>query len=348
MVKALVLALPNFEQEFMVETDASGKGIGAVLCQNVHPIAYWSKTLHFKIRTNHFSLKYLLNQKLTTPFQFKWLPILLGYDYEIVYKKGSENVVADALSRMDSSGELLQRSDSYVLSGVWDKGNTYSWTDGILKRKGKVVVRNDLELRKELVQHFHDKAIGGHSGTHKPSLSAYPGLIQPLPILERIWKEISMDFIENLPTSYGKSVILVVYLKLQPHRQVSIRQGEQHKLSPKYYGPFKVAKSIREVIYRLELPNSSQIHPVFHISQLKKCHGKDHGVGVLPQLREDGLLENTPMSILKRRLGKVNNKPVMFVLIQWTNKLVEEATLEIYGDLITRFLVFDSVNKLVP
>nr|GEX35938.1 retrotransposable element Tf2 [Tanacetum cinerariifolium] len=61
----------------------------------------------------------------------------------------------------------------------------------------------------------------------------------------------------------------------------------------------------------LELPSSSQIHPVFHISQLKKCHGKDHSVGVLPQVREDGLLENKPMAILERRLGKVNNKPVM-------------------------------------
>ncbi|GJY94082.1 reverse transcriptase domain-containing protein, partial [Tanacetum coccineum] len=72
----------------------------------------------------------------------------------IVYKKGSENVVADALSRMDSSGELFY------------KGNKYSWTGEILKRKGKVVVGNDLELRKELVQHFHNEAIGGHSGAH--------------------------------------------------------------------------------------------------------------------------------------------------------------------------------------
>nr|GEX40310.1 hypothetical protein [Tanacetum cinerariifolium] len=267
MVKAPVLALPNFEQEFMVETDASGKGIRAVMCQNGHPIAYWSKTFfakhqalstyekeflavvaaldkwkgylldrHFKIRTNHFSLKYLLNQKHTTLFQFKWMPKLLGYDYEIVYKKGNENAVADALSRMDS------KHHSY-------KGSKYSWTGGILKRKGKVVVENDLELRKELVQHFHDEAIGRHSGAHvtmkklgllfywnglkkmvkhmirdcnvcqrqKPELSAYPGLIQPLPIPERIWKEISMDFIKKLPTSHEKSVILVVVDRLSKY-----------------------------------------------------------------------------------------------------------------------------------
>nr|GEW94109.1 hypothetical protein [Tanacetum cinerariifolium] len=48
MVKTPMLDLPNFEQEFVVETDASGKGIGAVLCQNGHPIAYWSKTLSAK------------------------------------------------------------------------------------------------------------------------------------------------------------------------------------------------------------------------------------------------------------------------------------------------------------
>nr|GEY97103.1 hypothetical protein [Tanacetum cinerariifolium] len=134
----------------------------------------------------------------------------------------------------------------------------------------------------------------------------------------------------------------------KPLKQVSIRQGQQHKLSPKYYGPFKVAERIREVAYILELPSSSQIHPVFHISQLKKCHGKDHSVGVLPQPKEDGLLENKPMAILERRLGKVNNKPVMFVLIKWTNKPVEEAAWEIYGDLITRFPGFDAVNEAVP
>ncbi|GJV52099.1 retrotransposable element Tf2 [Tanacetum coccineum] len=46
-----------------------------------------------------------------------------------------------------------------------------------------------------------------------------------------------------------------VYLKLQPHRQVSIRKGQQHKLSPKYYGPFKICAKVGNVAYKLELPN---------------------------------------------------------------------------------------------
>nr|GEV47444.1 hypothetical protein [Tanacetum cinerariifolium] len=317
-----------------------------------------------------------------------WLPKLLGYDYEIVYKKGSENVVADALSRMDSSGELLQISVSSVSSGVWDKvkdswkndldaqnlikslehhsyeGNKYSWTGGILKRKGKVVVRNDLELMKELVQHFHDEPIDGYFGAHVTIKTLEPlfywkvyklhGLPESIVsdrdkvFLSNFWKALFAELKVKLklstvyhPQTDGQTKVVnrslecylmcmcgekpkeveevdrtlqarekaIKVLKFHLKRQVSIRQGQQHKLSPKYYGPFKVAERIREVAYILELPSSSQIHPVFHISQLKNCHGKDHSM-------------------------------------KWTNKPVEEATWEIYGDLITRFSGFDVVNEV--
>ncbi|GKA63951.1 retrotransposable element Tf2 [Tanacetum coccineum] len=95
-----------------------------------------------------------------------------------------------------------------------------------------------------------------------------------------------------------------VYLKLQPHRQVSIRQGHQHTLSP----------NLQNVMEKITTWESW----------------------------EDGLLEYKSMAILERRLGKQNNRSVMFVLTQWTNRPIEEATWEIYADLIARFLGFDS------
>lgn len=55
---------------------------------------------HFTIKTDHHSLKYLMEQKISTPSQQKWIAKLLGYDFTIVYKKGKENLVADALSRV--------------------------------------------------------------------------------------------------------------------------------------------------------------------------------------------------------------------------------------------------------
>nr|GEX31700.1 hypothetical protein [Tanacetum cinerariifolium] len=122
MMEALVLGLPDFDQEFVIETDASCTRIGAVLL--VAALEKWKGYLldrHFKIKTYHFSLKYLLNQKLTTPFQLKWLPKFHGYDYEIVFKKGVDNAAFDALSRVNQGDELLQTVVSSVESDVTNK-----------------------------------------------------------------------------------------------------------------------------------------------------------------------------------------------------------------------------------
>ena len=56
----------------------------------------------FKIYINHVSLKYLLKQKISYPSQHLWLANLLGFDYEIEYQKGKENVATNALSRTAS------------------------------------------------------------------------------------------------------------------------------------------------------------------------------------------------------------------------------------------------------
>ena len=70
-----------------------------------------------------------------------------------------------------------------------------------------------------------------------------------------------------------------VFLRLQPYKQMSLKQAKKdNKWSPKYYGPYKVLQNIGTMAYKLELPTVSRVHPIFHVSCLKKVIGdKFHG-----------------------------------------------------------------------
>ncbi|KAF8096225.1 hypothetical protein N665_0314s0003 [Sinapis alba] len=89
LTHAPVLTLPNFDKTFEIECDTSGTGIGAVLTQGGRPVAFF----------NHETLKHLRGQNTLKKRNARWLEFVESFPYVIKYKKGKENIVADALSR---------------------------------------------------------------------------------------------------------------------------------------------------------------------------------------------------------------------------------------------------------
>jgi hypothetical protein len=617
MSAAPVLALPNFADRFILETDASGAGMGAVLIQANHPICYYSKQFcprllaastyvrelcaitsavkkwrtyllggTFTIHTDQRSLRELMTQVIQTPEQQFYLAKLLGYSYEIVYKPGAQNRVADALSRVhclalsiphlefiDKLKEQLLKDDDFqqFVNKVLEKSDEHQHfqvLNGLLFFKGKLFLPNNSPFKQVLLEEFHASLMGGHNGIHrtfgrlqenvfwfgmrkdvetfvkscvvcqqtKSSNHAPYGLLQPLPLPERVWEDISMDFIVGLPSFQTSTVVLVVvdrlskaahfgmlpthftaakvaelfsvmvcklhgmprsivsdrdpiflshfwqelfrlsgtklrmstayhpqsdgqteivnkilqqylrcfvhnkpkqwgsylhwaewsyntathtttgltpfqvvygrtppalpiyipgstqlqaveatlmdretvlqelkekllkaqtimkaiadqkriphkfavgdlvFVKLRPYRQVSVAGKRIHKLSKRYYGPFKLIKAIGEVAFQLELPPSSRIHPVFHVSQLKPCFGETDKVLDLPAEAVDNQPVIKPLVVMDWKKNEETKE--WQVLIQWEGMFPEDSTWENYQDIITTYPTFHLEDKV--
>jgi hypothetical protein len=291
MTTGPVLALPDFTKTFIVECDASGSGIGAVLMQDARPIAFFSQALKgrnlarstyekemmalisaiqkwrpyllgnkFIIRTDQKSLRYLLDQTITTEAQQKWLVKLLGYDFVIEYKRGLENSAADGLSRREEGGQLSALSSplpqwiepikeevarepelQQLVKRIQDEEalGPWSYKTGLIFYKDRIYLRSNSPLTTAIIHEFHS---GTHEGfnkmwhrlkavfywqgassqiktylrecdvcqRNKSELTKPAGLLQPLPIPTTIWADISMDFVDGLPLSQGKTVVFVV------------------------------------------------------------------------------------------------------------------------------------------
>ena len=303
LTSAPLLRTPDFTKEFIVECDASGRGLGAVLMQDRQPVAYFSKTLssrwlaksayekelmalvlviqhwrpyllgrRFIVRTDQRSLRQLLAHPLSTPAQQNWAAKLLGYDFSIVYKEGRLNRAADALSRRDNeqmeltalsrpiwadwsaaqssvaSDPQLQKIKTALEEGV-PTAPHYELIHGALFYKGRFVIPSHSPWIPRLMAEFHMTPSGGHAGAYRTyrrlgSNSYWPGMIKhvtnfvaacatcqrsksetqapagllaPLPIPERVWEDVSMDFLSGLPKAGGVDCVFVVVDRLSKY-----------------------------------------------------------------------------------------------------------------------------------
>ncbi|KAK4706922.1 hypothetical protein R3W88_033523 [Solanum pinnatisectum] len=119
-----------------------------------------------------------------------------------------------------------------------------------------------------------------------------------------------------------------------------MRFGKKGKLSTRYVSPYQILKRIGKVAYELDLPNElAPVHPVFHVSLLKKCIGDLVSIIPLEGLGVDENLfyEEVPVEILDRQVKRLRNKEVASVKDLWRNHLVEGATWEAEADMKSRF-----------
>ncbi|XP_023640434.1 uncharacterized protein LOC111831116 [Capsella rubella] len=214
LTEAPLLVLPDFNKTFEVECDASNVGIGAVLTQGGKPVAYFSEKLsgatlnyptydkelyalvrametwqHYLlarecvIHTDHETLKHLRGQTNLKRRHAKWLEFIEAFPYVIKYKKGKENIVADALSRRHA---LITTMDATILGfeGLKDQyandpefGECYREHgkanfdrffihDGFLFREHRLCVP-DGSIRELLLREAHGGGLTGHFGVAK-------------------------------------------------------------------------------------------------------------------------------------------------------------------------------------
>lgn len=142
----------------------------------------------FLVRTDQRSPKYLLEQRIITPYQQKWFPKLMGFDYKVEDKKGMENFTADSLSR---KAEFHYAAISMLVADWWENlkqevfsdsfytklevtidslplgSQKYVKRDGVWLYKNPILLSPHSSLIPKILASTHASLLGGHYGLHK-------------------------------------------------------------------------------------------------------------------------------------------------------------------------------------
>nr|GEZ44303.1 Ty3/gypsy retrotransposon protein [Tanacetum cinerariifolium] len=237
-----VLALLNLSKEFVVDTDALGFGIGAVLMQEGRPIAYYSQTLGSRAIMKSVYQQELMAILLAIQ---KWRPYLLGRRFIVRTDQRSLNIKPITKTR-----GLMPLLGEKTFQPVWlCRFQGLSIGKICLRIWGTARYYPEPQMDSRIFDEFYSGAIEGHAGIlktykqmaaelywvgmkqdvtklvseceifqrNKYSNMVPGGLLQPLALPDKVWDEFSMDFIEGLPKSDGFATILVVVDRLSKY-----------------------------------------------------------------------------------------------------------------------------------
>ncbi|GKE14341.1 putative reverse transcriptase domain-containing protein, partial [Tanacetum coccineum] len=207
LYSALILALPEGSDNFVVYCHASYKGLGAVLMQREKVMAYASRQLK--------SLQHILDQKELNMRQRRGLELLSDYDCEIRYHPGKANVVADALSRKKKEENFINED----LHGMINKLEPRA--DGTLCLNNRSWILCFGDLRALIMHESHKSKYSIHPGSDKmyqdlKKLYWWPDMKAEITTDPQWkWENITMDFVTKLPkTTAGQDTIWVIVDRL--------------------------------------------------------------------------------------------------------------------------------------
>ncbi|CAD6217555.1 unnamed protein product [Miscanthus lutarioriparius] len=245
---------------FHIETDAFGSGIGAVLQQNGHPIAFISKALSPRNQgLSVYEKEYLAILMAVEQWRHYLLQVSHNWLDEVVQGYYFDQAAMDLLSQLAASP---------------DSRPPFSLIQGVIRYKNRLWLSSNKSMQLKIMISLHSSPLGGHSGapaTYMPELHKW---MADRELMHTVVKQHLLRAQARMKRQADKgrserqfSVGDMVFLKLQPYIQSSLFHHSNNKLSFKFFGPFQVIQKICLVAYKSAIATTlHSVHPVFHVS----------------------------------------------------------------------------------